>query len=173
MGPIEDILVDGIFSKDCHSAVRMLSAGSWIRRVTISNVFGTFFQYAVAFSVYYPERGRKGLFDQITLQNIYVSKAVRHTMYRKDGGFVYPLVWVEKDAIVKTAAISNLHRREEITAIETIGIDPDSDVEWLTVDKCTQTNATGEPIAFIRNQGRVKNLFFKPDQGRGRHSSQG
>lgn len=158
-GPIEDIEIDGIFTHDCHSAVRMLSAGSWIRRVTISNVYGTFFQYAVAFSVYYPERGRKGLFDQITtLRDLYVSKAVRHSMYRKDGGFVYPLIWMEKDAVVKNALIENLHRRESVTAVETVGIDPQVEIGRLAVRYATQENETGEAIPWLRNQGHIARL---------------
>ena len=37
MGPIEDIVVDGIFSEGCHSAARILTTGSPIRNITIRN----------------------------------------------------------------------------------------------------------------------------------------
>ena len=39
-GPITDIDIDGIYADYCHSAVRLLSAGAELKRVTIRNVHG-------------------------------------------------------------------------------------------------------------------------------------
>ena len=159
-GPIEDIAIDGIFSQDCHSAVRMLSAKSWIRRISIANVYGTFYQYAVAFSKYYPELGHRGLFDQISLRNLYVSKAERYTKYRKDGSFVFPLIWLERDVQVQMMTIAELHRREEVTPVEAIGLDPGAEVQVMVVQNCSQSNLTGQPAPFLKNQGTIHRLYL-------------
>ena len=43
--PISDIVVDGVFSVGCHSAVRLLSTGGDVRNITIRNIHGTFYRY--------------------------------------------------------------------------------------------------------------------------------
>ena len=50
-GPISDVDIDGIYAEYCHSAVRLLSAGADLKRVTIRNVHGNFYTYAVGTSV--------------------------------------------------------------------------------------------------------------------------
>lgn len=164
-GPIEDVQIDGLFTEDCHSAVRLLSTGSPVRRVTISNVFGSFYQYAVGFSKYFDESGeargtgeRRGLFEYITLTGLYLSKAPRHSRYRKDGTFVYPLIWVENRATVRHLHIRDLYRAEKTTAIPCIGIDPYGEGEDWVLDGIVQENYTGDPIPLLHNQGQLTGL---------------
>lgn len=165
-GPIEDIEVDGIFTDNCHSAVRILSTGSPVRRVSISNVYGTFYQYAVGFTKYFGERDDKALFEYITMDRLYISKAERYTKYQKDGTFVYPLIWVENDALVRHLHIRDLYRHEEINPIPTIGIDPDGRVEGLLLDGVMQENTLGERIPVIHNQGMLIDLSIaRADHG--------
>ena len=71
---------------------------------------------------------------------------------------IYPLIWMEKDAVVKNALIENLHRRESVTAVETVGIDPQVEVGRLAVRYATQENETGEAIPWLRNQGHIARL---------------
>ncbi|MBE7052619.1 MAG: hypothetical protein E7395_08685 [Ruminococcaceae bacterium] len=40
-GPIENILVDGAFAQNFHSAVRLLSYKNPVRNVHITDIFGT------------------------------------------------------------------------------------------------------------------------------------
>ncbi|HPE94839.1 MAG TPA: hypothetical protein PLT66_02065, partial [Bacillota bacterium] len=46
-GPISDITVDGIYAEGSHSAVRLLSTGSRVDNITVSGIYGTFYQYCV------------------------------------------------------------------------------------------------------------------------------
>lgn len=167
-GPIEDVQIDGLFTEDCHSAVRLLSTGSPVRRVTIGNVFGSFYQYAVAFSKYFDESGEarglgrcEGLFEQITLSGLYIRKAPRHSRYRKDGTFVYPLIWVEDRARVRQLHIRDLYRSETVTPVPCIGIDPAGHAEGLLIDGAVQENGTGEPTAFLHVRGGVTGLRLR------------
>ena len=68
-GEISDITIRGIYSEDCHSAVRLLSANHPVRNVHISDVYGTYFQYCIGITRFYQSLD-KGIFDAITLENI-------------------------------------------------------------------------------------------------------
>lgn len=162
-GPIEDIQVDGIFCSDCHSAVRLLSRGYPVRRVHISNVFGTFFQYCVGLTRYSDE-GTTGLFDQICLSNIYASKAVRIPVYGKENSYVYALVWIEGGLEINNLQISQLHRRETVTAIPTLSILEGAHIRLLSLEHLSQENKTGESFPLILNHGKVDKLFLRDIQ---------
>ena len=117
-GPIRNIEIDGLFARDSHSAVRLLSREHPVENISIHNVYGTFYQYCIGLTKYY-EGPVKGYYDGITLREIYASKATRHTVYRKDGSFVYPLIWAERGLTIKNLTITDLYRRETTTAVET------------------------------------------------------
>ena len=121
-GPISDIAVDGIFANDCHSAVRLLSTRSNVERITINNVFGTYYQYTIGFTYFYPYDGINGNFDAITLSNIYASKAERRPIYCKGDSYVYSLIFIDENLHIKNLNISGLHRVEAVTAIPLITV---------------------------------------------------
>ncbi|MFZ4777638.1 MAG: hypothetical protein ACOYM3_19890, partial [Terrimicrobiaceae bacterium] len=74
-GPIEDISIDGLYAEGCHSAVRILSSGSPVRRINISNVYGSYYAYVVGITHYFHRRGTVGCFDQISLRDFFCAKA--------------------------------------------------------------------------------------------------
>jgi hypothetical protein len=159
-GPIEDISVDGIFARDCHSAVRLLSCGSTVRRIHISNIFGTFYQYCIGVTKFWNDIPDYGQFDQIHLSNIFAGKAARHDIYGKKGTYVYALIWVDSHLRVNNLQISQLHRREEIIPIPAIMVEKDTEIKTLSVVHASQENSTGENFPFIRNDGEIGNLFL-------------
>ena len=170
-GPIEDIEIDGLFCSDCHSAVRILTRGQWVRRVHISNVFGTFFQYAVGITRYSDE-GTVGRCDQISLSNIYASKAVRIPIYGKGPiepatTYVYDILWIEGGIEVGNVQVSNLHRRENVTAIPTVHLLAGTHIELLSIEHCSQENETGKPVPFFLNEGTIDKLFLRDIQVKG------
>jgi hypothetical protein len=160
-GPLEDILVDGIFAHDCHSAVRLLSAKSKVRRIHISNVFGTYYQYCIGVTKFWNDIPDYGQFDQIHLSNIFASKAVRHDIYGKKGTYVYALIWVDSHLWVNDLQISQLHRREDIIPVPTIMVEKDTEIQNLSVIHASQENSTGENFPFLRNDGDIVNLFLE------------
>ena len=81
-GPIEDVVIRGVFAEDCYTAFRMLSVTSPIRRITIENVYVGCRHYAVNIDgarycrtplvteAEYP-RGA-GLLSDVTIRNMHV-----------------------------------------------------------------------------------------------------
>jgi len=159
-GPIEDIVIDGIYARDCHSAVRLLSSGSHVHRISISNVFGTYYQYGIGFTKFFISRKGMGDFDDIILKNIHCSKAPRHTHYLKDGGPVFPLVWCERDVKIGRLSIENFHRTEENVPIQSIGIDSGATVDSLMVSDASFKNLTNQNAHFLVNNGTIQSLVF-------------
>ncbi len=158
-GPITNIEIDGLFAEDCHSAVRMLTVKHPLENVHISNVYGTYYQYCIALSKCYAGDAL-GYYDGISLDHIYASKAERHTVYCKDGSYVYAIIWVEPYINVKSLSIKELYRKEYNTPVETILIGEDANVDLLTVDRVSSENHTGEPMPLILNKGKVKRFVL-------------
>ena len=153
-GAICDILIDGLFAENSHSAVRLLSADYPVKNVTIRHVFGTFYQYCIGITKYY--EGENGYFDGIVLDGIFASKAERLPVYGKDGTFVYPLIWVQEGLKVKNLCIRNVHRQEAVTAVETIGIVKGASIDVLSISHIFQSSPAHLSFPLLHNQGEVK-----------------
>jgi polygalacturonase len=159
-GPIEDVTIDGIYAEGAHSAVRLLSNHSWVRRIQISNVFGTFYQYGIGITNIFPGEPSDGLFDEIAIRGIHASKAERLAVYLKDDHPVFPIVWVERGCRVGTLSISDLHRRETCTPVECIGVALGAMVQRLFVTSCSWVDETGRAAGFLGNEGEIESLVL-------------
>ena len=159
-GPILDIQVDGLFAEDCHSAVRLYACSQVIDRVSISRVYGTYFQYCIGITKYLPDPA-EGYFGSLVLSEIYASKAPRYTVYMKDGTFVYPFLWVERNLLVKNLHIHDVYREEHNIAIPTLTVDPLAHVENLVFENIVQDNRMEEPIPVLHNQGTIDRLKIR------------
>ena len=73
-GPITDILIDGLHATCGHSAVRMLSAPAPVERITIRNVTGRYYAYAIGFTHFFRDRPQTGMFSDITVENVKIGK---------------------------------------------------------------------------------------------------
>lgn len=160
-GPITDILVDGVFAEECHSAVRLLSVKHPVERVRITNVYGTYYQYCIGISKFYPGQ-HDSYFDAITIDHIYAAKALRKPhLYPNQNGYVYPLIWVEGNLCVRNLSITALHRREYNVAVETLHIGPNTTVDNLILDDITDENRSCLTMPFFINRGKVKNSIVR------------
>ncbi len=159
-GPDSDIVVDGIYAYDCHSAVRLLSAGHPVKNITITNVFGTYFQYAVGLTCFFYGKDY-GDFDNIVINNVYASKAERYTMYQKDGSVVFAPIFLDKMLRIKHLTLTDIHRVEEITSIPLIDVWEDTDVKVMSVTNVSQENHTGEPMSILNNNGHIGTLYMR------------
>ena len=73
-GPITDVEIEDIQAEGSHSAVRMLSTGAPVERISIRNVRGTYWQYAIGFTHYFRDRPQKGIFRDIAIRDVKVAK---------------------------------------------------------------------------------------------------
>ena len=88
-GPITDVEIEDLYAENCHSAVRLLSTGALVERISIRGVRGTYWQYAIGFTHYFPHRPQKGVFRDITIRDVRIAKVAAP----KEG---YP--WPERTA---------------------------------------------------------------------------
>lgn len=156
-GPIDNIAVDGIYADRCHSAARLLSCGSRISNITIRNIFGNFYRYAIGFTHFFPERPARGVFDNIVFENLYVGKALAlDSDWNKcpDWG----LIWGEGCGSVGSLRITGFHRVEEKTLTPSIDFEGKFEIERLTLEDCSIENRTDKPVTFLQNAGKIGEL---------------
>jgi len=160
-GPIEDVAVDGLFAEDGWTAVRLLSAGSPIRRISIRNIVGTYRYNVVSFSDYGLHPGEPSVFEDITLRDIRCAKSRRGL----DGnppvgpvwqGFAPFYLWGK--ARVRNLTIDGYSRVEERQACDDIHIEPEVVVDGLTLRDFRVVNRTPGPIVLLHNRGTIRNL---------------
>ncbi len=162
-GPIEDIAVDGLFAEDGWTAVRMLSAGSPIRRVSIRNIHGTYRYNVVSFSDYRLHPGEPSLFEDITLRDIRCAKSRRGLDGNPPAGPVwhgFAPFYLWGKAQVRNLTIDSYSRVEERQACDDIHIEPEVSVDGLTLRDFRTVNHTPGPIVLLNNRGAVRNLVL-------------
>jgi hypothetical protein len=163
-GPIEDIAVDGIFAEHGYTAVRLLSAGSKISRVRLSNIYGSYRYYGVSFTHHDVHPGEDSVFDGIVIDGLFCTKSRGK---RNEGSFEYgvdpaafPLVWMAPGTRVKSLHMNNIMRNEgkDGTAADTILVDEGACVEYLAICNAAVINETGSSMEFLVNRGEIRNL---------------
>jgi len=133
-----------------------------VRRIHISNVYGSFYQYCIGLTKFYDSHGAQGQYDQICLSNIYAEKYPRQDFHHKQRQtFEYAPIWLESRIHVKNLQISNLHRRESQVPIALVHINPDTQVDVLSMEHVSQENASGTPIPVLWNQGCISRLYMR------------
>ncbi|NLZ36938.1 MAG: hypothetical protein GX897_05615 [Clostridiales bacterium] len=177
-GDIENIEVDGVFAENGYTAVRLLSCGSRMRNVKISNIFGTYRFNGVSFTHHNIIPGAPVWFDNITLDGIYASKAQQtyETEYDRnardstDEAYgegvndwavrTQSIIWFAPGVKCGNVTLRDIHRLEEAqTEAVTIDIDTDVEIERLYIDDATQRFVNCPEIPLIRNRGEVKKLI--------------
>lgn len=159
-GPIEDIVIDGVYANDSLRGIRLLSTKSPVRNISISNVFGTFYQNCIGITYFYKRSGVRGIMSHISIKNIFAENAPRIPEYNKNGPYTFSLIWIDGDLDIDSVSIDNLHRKENISDIETLKVCKNADIKNLSVSNVTHQNNTNTPITFMKNEGRIENLYL-------------
>lgn len=159
-GPIEDIEIDGVFGEHSLRGVRLLSLKSPVERITVNNVFGTFYQNCIGLTYFYPRNGLRGKMSHIVLNNIFGENAERKPEYRKRPEYQFSYVWVDNDLDIDHLTITNLYRKEHLGDIETIKIRPRANIGTLSISNVLFQNETGKPAVLMRNQGTIDKLYL-------------
>jgi hypothetical protein len=159
-GPIEDVSIDGIFAENGYTAVRLLSAGSPIRRIQIANIFGTYRFNVVSFTNHHVHPNSASTFDDISLRGLFCSKSAQGMKIDplKPGPSMHALIWVDAPAVVSSLTISDLHRTESAWASETMTIESGATVDSLQMSNVSLINRLACPMDLITNWGTIANL---------------
>lgn len=152
-GPISDITINGIYSEECHSAVRLLSVVSPVRNISISNVYGSYYQYAVTLSKYFERPGSRGQFSNIILKNLSVSKSIRRPELKKITQ-TFELICIEPELDIDSLVIENLSRYETVNPVETIHIAENTSIGLLAVRDSVQKNCLNHPD-YVSGKGHI------------------
>ncbi len=157
-GPITDIQVDGLFSDNGYTAVRLLSAGSPISRVRLSNIVGTYRYNVVSFTHHDVHPGAPSVFESILIDGVFCSKPgkpLANPLPSDAWGCANaPLIWVAPGVVVKSLTIQNLERVERRPgAPDTIVTDAKATVENLHISDAHLVNATESAVSLVRNSG--------------------
>ena len=156
-GPISNIDIDGLFAERCHSAVRLLTVNDVVENIHISNVYGTYYQYCIGLTKYYPGE-LAGMFRDICMDHIYASKASRDGIYPWPDSYVFPFIFMQDDIRAKNVKITNLFRKEYCNPIETIHVGHNVEIDTLILDNIFTENHTGKEMPFMVKHGNVKGL---------------
>ena len=159
-GPISDVVIDGVFADNALRGVRILSTKSPVRRISIRNVFGTYYQNAILIGYYYPFSGVRGSFGDIAIQNEFASQAERLPVYGKRPEYEFALIDVQGPVDVRSLRIDCAHRREEHGDLEMVRVEPGADVGTLSLNGMSQENLTGKEFPMISVQGHVGKLIL-------------
>jgi hypothetical protein len=158
-GPIEDIQVDGLWAENGYTAVRLLSAGSPVRRVRISNVFGTFRFNVVSFTNHKVHPGTASTFDDVVIDGVFCSKAAAVPPMNVASWLAQ--IWIDAPAVVSSLMVRNYHRTETAVPVDDIHIEAGACVENLIVSGATLRNRSSGPIAILNNRGDIGNLALR------------
>lgn len=157
-GEISDITVDGVYADGCHSAVRLLSADLPLKNIHITNIYGTYYVYCITLSNYYYFEGKKGQYDNITIDNVYASFCAGTVDVP---GNYCALITLDREVEVGNLSISNVHHDETRCSQPTLGICNGSIVHKLSIKDCTQKNLTDGRMPFFDNYGQIDKLVMK------------
>lgn len=157
-GPISNIDIDGLFAERCHSAVRLLTVNDDVENIHISNVYGTYYQYCIGLTKYYPGE-TTGMFHKISIDHIYASKASRDGIYPYPDSYVYPFIYIQEDIHAKNVKITDVFRKEYCNSVETFYIGHKAEIDTLILDGIFTENHTGEEMPFMVKHGNVKGLI--------------
>lgn len=160
-GDIEDIQVDGVFCKDSLRGVRLLAVQNKMERISVSNVFGTFYQNAVAVSYFYPKTGIRGRMNHISIRNIYAQHAPRIPEYMKGTDkYNFSQLWVDGALDIDFLTVDNLCRNEQLGRVETIKVCKGAKIRTLALSNIVHQNHTGTPIPLMTNRGEIEKLYL-------------
>lgn len=134
-GPIENILVDGIFADHAHSAVRILSHGLPIKNVKISNIFGSYYVYCVGITKYHGGDDERGVIKNIIIEDISVSSS--QGTADVPGG-VYPIIWVQKGVDLDGLTVRNVEREESAFPVPMLMVDKGATVKRMDISNLHQ-----------------------------------
>lgn len=163
-GPITDIQVDGIWSANGYTAVRMLSGGSPIRRVRVSNIFGSFRYYICTMGNYGVHPDEPSEISDVVFDGIFAGKP---TAPPPSGGAPWdehaihhhPFFWIEGGTLIRNLHVSNLIRTERLeNAPPCFHFCEGARVEHLAVSNTSLTNLAPTPLDLLHNEGTIESL---------------
>ncbi|MBU0714389.1 MAG: glycoside hydrolase family 55 protein [Verrucomicrobia bacterium] len=158
-GSITDIQVDGLWCDRGYTAVRLLSEGSPIRRVRISNVFGTFSRYVTDMGPYNVHPGEPSEISDIVFDGIFCAKTPNLDPALLEYARTLPLFRITPKTLIRNLHINNLIRTETVANVAPcVVVCEGARVEHLGISQASVVNLAASPLDFLHNQGSIESL---------------
>ena len=159
-GPIEDVVVDGVWANDGYTAVRLLSAGSPVRRVRLANIFGTYRYNAVSFTNHKVHPGTASTFEDISIHGLFCGKSAMGMKAdpSEPGKSYLALIWIDAPAVVSGLTMSDIRRTETLWPAATLLVEPGATIKSLQLTQSTVLNHTPGPLDLLVNRGTIEHL---------------
>jgi hypothetical protein len=159
-GPLSDIQVDGVFAENGYTAVRLLSAGSPVSRIRLSNLFGTYRYHVVSFTHHDVHPGAPSTFEDVLIDGVFCSKPLQPLDNPLRGDHwacgALPQVVVKSGCVVRSLHIRNLHRTESYhRPPDTLLVESGASAEHLCVSDCSFVNRSDRNRNFLTNEGEI------------------
>jgi hypothetical protein len=169
VGPITDVLIDGVTLHDAAQGIRLMSRGSRLDRVVIRNVTGTYRSFGFYISTWLTQDPRQkhvkrkptgeGNFGHITFDTIDLRQ--REPNYHYIPPFLFHL-----DGRIDSLTLHNLHHREPIDNRPLVHVLKTGVVGALTIDGLSVSEKADQAAdaRYIQVEGRVENLTIRNAQ---------
>lgn len=159
-GAIEDVVVDGVWANDGYTAVRLLSAGSPVRRVRLANIFGTYRYNAVSFTNHKVHPGTESTFEDISIHGLFCGKSTMgmETDPSEPGNSNLSLIWIDAPAVVSSLTMSDIRRTETAWPAATLLVEQGATIKSLQLSQATVFNHTPGPLDLLVNRGTIEHL---------------
>ncbi len=147
-GPIEDIVIDGVYGENTFTGVRLLSSGNPVRNITIRNLHGTCRYHAVSFTHHWQHPGAPSHIENVHISDIYMTKptgydendGIYHCEEEEEAAKSAPLITFLPGTENRNVRIENVFRREVWDQVDAplIYIHKDAVVEGLSLGTIMQ-----------------------------------
>ncbi len=157
-GPIENVVIDGLWADRCHSAVRLLSHGEPVKNITIKNIFGGYFKYCIGITKYHGGPEERGVYSNIKIDNVHAHSCdgPRNPLTDMAGG-QRPIIWQQAYIDVDTLTIKDCYREETEANTPFFLLEKEGTIGNLIIKNVTQKNLTKKELPFIVLDGEVTN----------------
>ena len=154
-GPIENILIDGLFAENAHSAVRILSHGVPVKNVTVRNVYGSYYVYCIGITHAF-EEDERGVLENIVIDNVAACTGNPPEGFRTDFFERYAVIRVQFGLDIDGLSISNVNRVENNYPAPLFKVDKCTTIKNLRLRDIYQKNEMDVPVPFIEIDGDVE-----------------
>jgi hypothetical protein len=161
-GPITDIQIDGLWASNCFRAVRLLSTGTPVKRISISNIFGSYYTNAIAFT-HWRLTTTLPRFEDISIHNVFTAKVTDRELLDKLNRTPdrLAIIGIEGKLSFNNLTVSNVHRSEWMPgAAPTIHIQQGSVIETLRLRDIQQDNKSDVPLTLLHSESSILQLFI-------------
>jgi len=170
-GPITDIVIEDIYATGpAFRAVRLLSKTpeAPVKRIVIRDIRGKFYTDVVGFTRYWEGGNKRGLIDDVLVENVYASRVASPEVMNKarkargdKGRARNPLFQFQGGLDVGRVVFRNIVREETDVPTATFWFNEPARVKEFVLRDVKMVNRTDKPMDFFDGKGKIVHPVFE------------